>query len=204
MVRVKVCGVNNIDDAMAAAYAGADALGFIFAHSPRRVEPAVARRIISLLPPLVSAVGVFVNCHLEEVARVRDYCRLDLVQLHGDERPGEAEALGGAGRVIKALGVGPGRRIEADEYPNATLLLDAQAPGVRGGTGHTVDWAMAGEIARRRAVILAGGLTPENVARAVAEVRPFAVDACSGLEIEPGRKDHDKIASFICRAKSVG
>ena len=202
MVRVKVCGITNLADARAAVEAGADALGFVFAPSPRRVDPVTARGIMAALPPMIVGVGVFLNQAPNLVAGIRSYCGLDLVQFHGDEDRHQVADWGR--RAIKALAAGNGRDLDLEDYPGATLLLDADVPGgARGGTGQVCDWDTAARAARNRPVILAGGLNPDNVQAAVAAVRPFGVDASSGLEIEPGRKDHAKIAEFVARAKAA-
>lgn len=200
-MRVKICGITCVEDALAAAAAGADAVGLIFAPSPRRLSPERARDIVAALPPLVTTVGVFVNASLAYIRRVRDYCGLDLVQLHGDEDPATVAAL--APRVIKALPLAPGRVPSARVFPGAMLLLDAARPGQRGGTGVSFDWSLARTLAEQRPVILAGGLEPDNLERAVQTVRPFALDVCSGVEKRPGQKDHQKMARFIARAKGL-
>jgi phosphoribosylanthranilate isomerase len=200
-VRVKICGLTNLKDALAAAEAGADALGFVFADSPRRVEPDVVRDVIRRLPPFVVTVGVFVDETPKVVRELRDYCGLDAVQLHGDETEDDVAAIGG--RAIKAIRIGDGRIVPATAFANATLLLDTYVPGTAGGTGKPFDWSLAVEPARQRPIVLAGGLTPENITRAIQIARPYAVDVSSGVEIEPGRKDHGKIAAFIRQARTV-
>jgi phosphoribosylanthranilate isomerase len=177
---------------------GADALGFVFAESSRRISPEEARSITSQLPPFVAKVGVFVNSPLTHLRRIRDYCGLDAVQLHGEEDADYIQALGPG--VIKALRLN-GKPL--GELPKAALLLDAYDPKLRGGTGKICDWHAAKKLARSRLVILAGGLGPENVAQAIEQVKPYAVDVSSGVESEPGRKDHDKIASFIKSARNA-
>lgn len=199
MALVKICGLTNRADAEAAAALGADAVGLVFAPSPRRVDLANARAIREGLPPWVVVVGVFVNQPLDEVRRVREWCGLDLVQLHGDEPPSYLEALGGP--IIKSLAMGPGTVVDPRAYAGATLLLDTAAPGARGGTGRCFDWSLARPVARERRVILAGGLGPDNVRRAIEQVKPYAVDVSSGVEIKPGRKDHAAMAQFITQAK---
>jgi phosphoribosylanthranilate isomerase len=197
-VRIKICGITNLEDARAAVDLGADALGFVFAESPRRISPEEARNITNQLPPFVAKVGVFVNAPLTHLRRVRDYCGLDAVQLHGEEDADYIQALGPS--VIKALrlnGKPPA------ELPKAVLLLDAHDPKLRGGTGKLCDWKLASELAQSRLVILAGGLGPNNVEQAIRQVKPYAVDVSSGVEKKPGRKDHDKIASFIDNARSA-
>jgi phosphoribosylanthranilate isomerase len=202
MVRVKICGLTNAEDALAAAAFGADALGFVFATSPRQVEPGQVRAIVERLPLFVLTVGVFVDCPVEQVKDIRDFCPLDIVQLHGRETPDMVQALGE--RVIKGVRVGADRPLPLDEFPSATLLLDTFSPHQAGGTGHTFDWELARGPALRRPIIMAGGLNPNNVIEAINKVRPYAVDVSSGVEAEPGRKDHGKLESFIRRAKSVG
>ncbi len=200
MTRVKICGLTNLADALAAVEAGADALGFVLAKSPRRVTPVQVREIVEKLPPLVSTVGVFVDTPLEEVAAIKAGCGLDWVQLHGSHGQEQLAELGP--RVIKVLAVG-GQAPDPHDYPGARLLLDTAVAGRSGGTGQTFDWSLAVELARRRPIILAGGLNAGNVAQAVTIVKPFAVDVCSGVEKEPGRKDHEQIRSFVARAKGL-
>ncbi len=197
-MRIKICGITNLEDAKAAVHFGADALGFVFAESPRRISPEKARQITNQLPPFVAKVGVFVNAPMTHLRRVRDYCGLDAVQLHGEEGADYIKSLGPS--VIKALRLN-GKPL--GELPNAALLLDAYDPKLRGGTGKQCDWQRAQEIARDRLVILAGGLGPGNVVQAINQVKPYAVDVSSGVEREPGRKDHGKIASFINNARTA-
>jgi phosphoribosylanthranilate isomerase len=197
-MRIKICGITNFEDAKAAVGFGADALGFVFAESPRRISPEDARLIANRLPPFVAKVGVFVNAPLTHLRRIRDYCGLDAVQLHGEEDSNYIRSVGPG--VIKALRLS-GKPLEA--LPEATLLLDAYDPKLRGGTGKQCDWQLAREIARDRLVVLAGGLGPANVAQAIQQVKPYAVDVSSGVEKEPGRKDHGKIATFIDNARNA-
>lgn len=201
MVRVKICGIISLEDALAAARAGADALGFVFAESPRRVTLDQAREIIRRLPPFMISVGVFANESVEEMQEARTYCGLDVLQLHGEETEQTVACLGG--KVIKAVRMGGGCRSLVERYPGAVLLLETDDPVKKGGTGKTFDWTMAVEVARRRPVILAGGLRPENVGQAVAMVKPYAVDVSSGVESEVGRKDYVKIERFVRRAKQA-
>jgi phosphoribosylanthranilate isomerase len=191
MTRVKVCGITNLEDALAALEAGAEMLGFNFyARSPRYVPPEEARRVVERLPEGVECVGVFVNeAAPVEVERVAREACVGAVQLHGDETPEFCRALRDL-TTIKALRVGPEFTPEAAaRYTTDAVLLDAYVAGEWGGTGHTFDWSLARRT--REAVprlLLAGGLKPENVADAVAAVRPYAVDVCSGVETSPGRK----------------
>ena len=195
---IKICGITRAEDAEAAVAAGALALGFVFwPHSPRFIEPARARAIVCTLPAFVTAVGVFVDQPLEFVTDIVDSVGLGAVQLHGDEEPAYADGVGRA--VIKAVALGSeGPMTSLDAWPQrTTLLLDAHDPVNRGGTGRLVDWSAAAEIARTRRTILAGGLTPENVAQAVAQVHPFGIDVSSGVERAPGVKDHARIAALF-------
>ena len=189
---VKVCGVTRLDDAIAAAEAGASAVGFVFwPESPRFVDPYRARAIAAKLPPFVTAVGLFVNQPVGYVNGVASLVRLGAVQLHGDETPEFAASV--TAPVIKALPVE-----RADGWPEATtLLLDVHDPVKRGGTGRVIDWRAAAAVAAHRRVLLAGGLTPDNVAEAIARVRPFGVDVSSGVERAPGIKDHARIRALF-------
>jgi phosphoribosylanthranilate isomerase len=202
-VRVKICGITCLEDARHAIDCGADALGFVFYRSsPRCVTVAQARQIIEALPPFVSMVGLFVNEAPLKIAQIAQQCHLDLVQLHGDESPADCRLEGR--RVIKALRVRDATSLaQAADYPVAALLLDAWVAGHYGGTGATFNWQLAAAQARRGPVILAGGLTPENVAAAVQTVAPFAVDVSSGVESAPGRKDPARVAAFIRNAKAA-
>jgi phosphoribosylanthranilate isomerase len=189
---VKICGITQLEDALAAVDAGANAIGFVFwPKSPRCIDPYRARAIAAQLPPFVTAVGLFVNQPREYVNGVASLVRLGAVQLHGDETPEFAASI--AAPVIKALSVD-----HAQAWPaGATLLLDAHDPVQRGGTGRTIDWIAAAAIAARRRVLLAGGLTPDNVADAIAQVRPFGIDVSSGVERAPGVKDHRRLKALF-------
>ncbi|HYP01309.1 MAG TPA: phosphoribosylanthranilate isomerase [Pyrinomonadaceae bacterium] len=205
MVKIKVCGITNLEDARAALEAGADALGFNFyARSLRYVVPEDARRIIRQLPREAFCVGVFVNeTDAGAVASKAQEAGVGAVQLHGDESAEYCAALG-EHRVIKALRAGKDFAPEqARRFPAESILLDAYSPHARGGTGETFDW----ELARRTRELvaqlyLAGGLTPENVAQAIAAVRPFAVDVCSGVESAPGRKDAALVRAFVAAVRA--
>ncbi len=197
-VLIKICGITNTEDAMAAADLGADAIGFVFAPSPRQISPDKAQEIITALTSRVQTVGVFVDEDPERVASTASICRLDLLQFHGKE---SADYCGRFGqRVIKAVRVESQSDLEGcSEYQGVVyaFLLDTYVPGQQGGTGLTFDWNLAVEAKRFGRIILAGGLNPDNVAAAVTAVRPYAVDASSGLELKPGVKDHEKMALFI-------
>lgn len=197
-VRIKICGITNTQDALAAAELGADAVGFVFAPSPRQVSPEKARDIIMALPPLVQAVGVFVDEDPEKVASVAEFCRLDLLQFHGKEPASYCARFGR--RVIKAVRVqNRGGLKGCSEYSSIVdaLLLDTYVSGRSGGTGLAFDWNLALEAKKYGRIMLAGGLNPDNIAAAISAARPYAVDASSGLEQEPGVKDHEKMAQFI-------
>ncbi len=200
MVRVKICGITNWQDARAACDAGADALGFNFYEkSPRAISPADAWRIIRRLPPLIAPVGIFVNWTPSAVLSLAAALRLSAVQLHGDEQPGNVAACARHLPVIKAFRAGSGFRLaQFGCFAAASaFLLDAARRGQYGGTGRTTDWAVARRAARTRLIILSGGLTPENVAEAVRCVRPYAVDVASGVESRPGKKDSGKLREFL-------
>lgn len=194
MTRVKICGIRTASAALAAAEAGADAVGFVFyPPSPRFVPPARAAELARRLPPFVLRVGVFVNAPVEVVEDVAEQVGLDVVQLHGDEPPEVCARL--RRRVIKAVRVdGPEAVARAREYPVAAVLLDAHVPGLYGGTGRRFDWSLVRGL--DKPVILSGGLTPDNVGEAIRQARPYAVDASSGVETE-GEKDPEKIAAFV-------
>jgi len=195
--RIKVCGVTRKEDAAFAAALGVDALGFVFyAESPRYIEPAAAAAIIRILPPFVSAVGLFVNASQQEIDTVLDTCPLDVLQMHGDESPDFCAAQ--VRRVIKAIAV----REEADTARVAdfdcAVLLDAKAPpGVYGGAGSTFDWTLIQGLQHAHPLMLAGGLHADNVAQALAVRQWDALDVSSGVEISPGIKDCNRLQRFM-------
>ena len=203
MVRVKICGITNLEDALMAVEAGADALGFVFFQgSPRYISPEQAAAIIRLLPPFVQMVGLFVNEEAATVNSVADRCGLDLVQLHGEESPGYCRNV--KRRIIKAFRVKDESSLaEMANYPVAACLLDAWSPDAHGGTGKTFNWEIAAKAAESQTIILAGGLTPDNVAGAIAAVRPYAVDISSGVESAPGKKDTILVRGFIKATRSL-
>jgi phosphoribosylanthranilate isomerase len=210
MVRVKICGITNLDDARLAADAGAWAIGTIFwPGSPRRCEVEEAERISAELRRKVEVAGVFLNARLDEVAEIADACSLSLIQLHGDEGPAycaEVARRTGA-KVIKAVRAKDKASVRALLAYRDRVdfhMIDAYRPGQPGGTGETFSWELVDELRdSSHPLILSGGLTPDNVAEAVAKVRPFAVDSASGTEAEPGRKDPAKVTAFIRAAEQA-
>ena len=204
LFRVKVCGITNLADARIALDAGADALGFNFCRqSPRYISPARALRIIRRLPGNLAIVGVFVNRSPASIDRIARRLRLDFIQLHGEEPPKEIVALAGTHRVIRVLRVPPRFRPAAlRNYSGVTaFMLDGYRRKARGGTGRPFDWRLARQAARFGPVILAGGLNPGNVARAIRIARPTAVDVASGVESRPRKKDAALVRAFVDQAK---
>ncbi len=203
--RVKICGITRIEDGLAAAAAGADAIGLVFdPASPRRVTPAAARGIVAALPPFVTAVGLFVDAAAEAVREALGAVPLDLLQFHGSEPPEFCRSF--RRPYLKAIRMRPGVDPHADArcYADASgLLLDSFSPVAAGGTGECFDWSrVPGDLAKP--VILAGGLDPANVAEAIARVRPYAVDVSSGVERSKGIKDAAKIAAFLRAVAQAG
>jgi len=206
-MKIKICGITSVEDADVAVKAGADALGFVmYRKSPRFVEPTVARAIVAGLPPFVIPVGVFVNEEAEKVRALMDECGFALAQLHGDESALYCQNLGRP--ALKALRLKDrGTFLALAEFQGRAnvrgVLIDAFSDQAYGGTGQTVDWPLAQEAARSIPIILAGGLTPTNVAEAIAQVRPYGVDVSSGVEQSPGKKNPDKVKAFIQAARLV-
>lgn len=204
-VRSKICGITRIEDALAAAHAGADAIGLVFyAKSPRAVDVQQARAIIAALPPFVTTTGLFVNASRCELGEILDAVPLDLLQFHGDETPAECE--GYHRPYIKALRVRPGDDLQAAcrAYRNASgILLDTFVAGVPGGTGEAFDWSLVPEHLDKP-IVLAGGLHAGNVAQAITQVKPWAVDVSGGVESSKGIKDHGKIDAFIKAVRGSG
>lgn len=209
--RIKMCGLTREKDVVAGIDAGLDALGFIFYEkSPRNVEPDFVRSMVAQMPPFTECVGVFVNREREEVEEIIEYCRLTYAQLHGNENPKFCERIErfvSPCRVIKAFRVS--EESQSDEFaPYASVihgyLLDTYMKGSAGGTGKTFDWNIIQRLKLQRPMILAGGLTPENVEEALSQVQPFGVDVNSGVEIEPGIKDHAKLNAFVRKVRFSG
>ena len=201
-IKVKICGMTQLKDALFAVEQGVDAVGFIFyKKSPRAVTMKTVREIITKLPPLVHTVGVFVNESAERVNKIADYCGLDLVQLHGEESPAFCRKI--HRRVIKAFRVKDLQSIkQLEKFPVSGFLLDTFSDDLHGGTGKTFDWNLALPAKKMGPVILAGGLTPRNILQAVRQVRPYGVDVCSGVEKSPGIKDLEKVRAFLKNIRS--
>jgi len=206
-VKIKICGITNREDAATAVTAGADALGFVFyKKSPRYVEPAVAKQIIVTLPPMVTPVGLFVNEELKVVRDLMDGCGIALAQLHGDETATYCLEL--ARPVLKAIRIRDrGSFLALAEFQGRAgvrgFILDTYAEEVYGGTGRVMDWTLAAEAAKAAVILLAGGLTPDNVGEAIRTVRPYGVDVSSGVESVPGKKDPQKVRAFVQAARVV-
>jgi phosphoribosylanthranilate isomerase len=204
-MKVKVCGITNYDDAAMIVDQGADALGFnFFPQSPRYIDPEEARKIIRRIPPFVVTVGLFVN--VAEQSRVAEIARtsgVQVLQLHGDETPEYCRGLADW-PLIKAFRVGEeGMRENPEDYPVRAFLLDVRDDTLYGGTGKSFNWELAKSIKRVRPIILAGGLTRDNVRNAIEIVDPYAVDVCSGVESAPGKKSARRVAEFMNEVRNV-
>jgi phosphoribosylanthranilate isomerase len=205
--KVKICGITNAEDAAAAVDAGADALGFVFYRkSPRYIEPTLARQIIMSLPPLVIPVGVFVDEDQQTVRNLMDDCGLTIAQLHGNESATYCKELGRT--VLKALRMKDRSTFLAlAEYRGRAgvrgFVLDAFSDQAYGGTGQVIDWQLAAEVGKAAKILLAGGLTADNVEQAIQTVHPYGVDVSSGVEQSPGMKDHEKMRAFIRAVRVV-
>jgi len=202
--RIKICGLTRLEDAELAVSLGADAVGFVFWRpSPRVVDRDRARAIARALPPLTARVGVFVNMPADDLARIVEEVGLDAVQLHGDEAVESYEPL--RRPLIKSVALSNDAAVIAARALPATVtpLVDAADAQRRGGTGRTADWGRAAELGRQRPIILAGGLTPENVVEAIRHVRPWAVDVSSGVEASPGVKDADRLRRFFAGVRAA-
>jgi phosphoribosylanthranilate isomerase len=204
MVHVKICGITSLEDAQVAADAGADAIGFVFYPPSRRyVTPEQAGRIIQTLPPFVTTVGLFVDMALDTVNDLAVRCGLDRIQLHGRETPEFCRQV--TRPVIKAIRIKNAESLTlVPDYNVSAYLLDAYVEGaLPGGTGASFSWELAAQAKLYGPVILAGGLTPENIEAAIAQIRPYGVDVSTGVERAPGIKDHQKVRQFIARAKAA-
>ncbi|MDX1436742.1 MAG: phosphoribosylanthranilate isomerase [Anaerolineales bacterium] len=207
---VKICGITSMDDAIAAVDSGADVLGYNFFEGSSRYIPRVkCAEIQAYLDERglsVHTAGIFVNEDPFIVRRIMDDCRLDIAQISGDETPEYLDQIPGLiYRSVRLRDPGQVYHVVTDYAgrPNLTLLIDSYRPGRYGGTGETADWSLAEQISRDYPILLAGGLTPDNVSTAIRAVRPWGVDVASGVETAPGVKDHDKMRAFIVRARSA-
>jgi phosphoribosylanthranilate isomerase len=207
MTFVKICGITNLNDALAAVAAGADALGFNFYKpSPRYIAPETARQIIEQLPAVILSVGVFVNEESPEAVRsIAKEAGVTALQLHGDESPEYCSNLAADSYVIKVFAVSAGFDPQVTTlYDVDAIMLDTKHGSLRGGTGRVFDWSIAQKIRESNpSVYLAGGLSPENIQQAIETVRPYGVDACSALEDVPGRKNHERMRAFVQTVRSV-
>ena len=196
-VKVKICGMTNLKDALCAAESGADAVGFIFyKESPRSISQKDVKEIVDQLPPFVETVGVFVNEMSDKVNRIAEQCRLTAVQLHGDESPAFCHRI--KRRVVKAFRVKDAKSLKGiSGYDVSGFLLDSYNDGGRGGTGQVFDWNLALRAKKQGPVIIAGGLNPYNVYTVIHRIKPYGVDVCSGVEKSAGVKDPKKIKDFI-------
>ena len=201
-VKVKVCGMTSLKDALNAVEGGADAVGFIFyKKSPRSVTMKTVREIVLELPPFVDTVGVFVDETAEQINKIADYCNLDIIQLHGDESPTFCKKI--RRKVIKAFRIKDMQSVKKiSNFQVSGFLLDTFSEKLHGGTGKVFDWNLALPAKKFGPVIMAGGLTPNNVQQAVRQIRPYGVDVCSGVESEPGIKDHKKVRAFLKNANA--
>jgi phosphoribosylanthranilate isomerase len=198
VTQVKICGITNKEDAICAADCGAVAVGFIFyPPSPRYIKPADARKLIRLLPDALVKVGVFVNEKEEEIKKIMTYCDLDMIQLHGDEKPEFCLKFPSA-RVIKALELkNDADIVYAKSYQVGAILVDSRYAGLYGGTGRKANWDLASRIRNKKQLILSGGLNENNIAQAIKDVAPHALDINSGVESKPGKKNHAKLARIF-------
>ena len=204
-LKIKICGITNASDALAAVELGADALGFmLYSGSTRAVDRPLVAAIIRDLPPFIAKVGVFVDADEEQVRAAIEECGLDTLQFHGNESPQFCRLFQPL-KTFKAFRIHDASALKAlVEYKTDAWLLDSHVPGRPGGTGVTFDWSLARQAkSHGRPIILAGGLSVANVAEAVRQVRPFGLDVSSGVESKPGKKDHSKVADFILRARSA-
>lgn len=202
-VRVKVCGITNRADLKVAIEAGADAIGLVFYPlSPRYVTQEQAVELTADLPPFIAVTGLFVNASRQDIIQVTNRCRLDIIQLHGNEPPSLCQGM--PRRVIKAVRVASKADLaDLDKYPVSAMLLDAKVKGLYGGSGETFDWSLLAAYHSPAPMVLAGGLNPDNVALAISQVRPYAVDVSSGVESQPGIKDPALVKRFIREVKQA-
>ncbi len=205
MVRAKICGITNLEDAKAAINAGADALGFVFAKSPRQIKPQDAARIIDELPPFVNCAGVFVDAPVKIVEKIARQCKTGTLQFHGNESHEYCSYFRKKYKVIKAFRIKNKKDLkDLAKYKVDGYLLDTFVRGIKGGTGKAFDWRLAKQAKKIVSpIILSGGLNPENIADAIRLVKPYAVDVSSGVELRPREKDKILMEKFIKEAKYV-
>ena len=205
MTRIKICGITNLDDGLEAIAAGVDALGFVFVpNTPRYITPSQAKLVIKQLPPFITNVGLFVDSEIDEIEDIVNHCKLDAVQLHGNESPEMCSQISLQTKVIKSFHVKKELQVlrnEIENYRVDAYLLDTFIKGKAGGTGQTFDWRIAEGLSQR--IILAGGLTPNNIGTAIAQLQPYGVDVSSGVEKSPGKKDTNKIHSFVRQVRKA-
>ncbi len=203
MTRIKICGITNKGDALQAARLGVNALGFVFADSPRKVAPRMVREIVELLPPFVSRVGVFVSEEREKVKEIAEICHLTTLQFHGEESPSYCQGF--REEIIKAFSIKDEAVLASiPQYHVDAYLLDSYSPSRYGGTGKTFDWDIARKIKEFRVpIILSGGLGPDNVKEAIERVRPYGVDVGSGVEAGEGKKDPEKLTDFVRKVRQT-
>ena len=205
MTRIKICGITNLDDGLEAIAAGVDALGFVFVpNTPRYITPSQAKLVIKQLPPFITNVGLFVDNEIGEIEDIVNHCKLDAVQLHGNESPEMCTKIRFQTKVIKSFHVKKEPQVlrnEIENYRVDAYLLDTFIKGKAGGTGQTFDWRIAEGLSQR--IILAGGLTPDNIGTAIAQLQPYGVDVSSGVEKSPGKKDTNKIYSFVRQVRKA-
>ncbi len=199
MIKIKICGITNKEDALWAVNLKVDALGFILADSPRRVRPEIVQGIIELVPPFISSVGVFVNEDRKKVKEIAESCGLTTLQFHGEESPSYCQGF--KQKIVKAFRVKDKSVLKkAAQYQNKVdaYLLDTYSAFTYGGTGKTFDWSITKEIKEfGLPIILSGGLNPENIREAISEVEPYGVDVSSGVEERPGKKNMEKLINFV-------
>ncbi len=205
MTRIKICGITNLDDGLEAIEAGVDALGFVFVpNTPRYITPSQAKLVIKQLPPFITNVGLFVDSEIDEIEDIVNHCKLDAVQLHGNESPEMCSQISLQTKVIKSFHIKKELQVlrnEIENYRVDAYLLDTFIKGKAGGTGQTFDWRIAEGLSQR--IILAGGLTPDNIGTAIAQLQPYGVDVSSGVEKSPGKKDTNKIYSFVRQVRKA-
>ncbi|MBI5374161.1 MAG: phosphoribosylanthranilate isomerase [Candidatus Schekmanbacteria bacterium] len=204
-MKIKICGITTIEDALFCVENGADALGFIFYRKSKRfIEPEAAAQIISRIPPFISSVGVFVDEERSTILNIHNTCHLNVLQFHGDETPEYVQSFA-TQKVIKAIRVKDANSIKSiKDFKVSAFLLDSYVKGVQGGTGVTFNWALVEEAKQYGKIILSGGLNPGNIKEAILKVKPYAVDASSSLETAPGIKNRELVKQFIEEARKAG